>query len=107
MPKVLTEKQLRAIDPATLETKEIKWSNGTPIEAYDFTGKVRFNYDIGLSILNKEDTEHCLTSINGPNFKGNTNYEDDIHYRSLLTAAIKQIKTGHYKGKIANRHQWA
>lgn len=98
---IMTEEELRAFDPSLIEDKDIAWDNGTPEEPYQFTARVLFDYDRGLSILNKDDHEDCLTGMHGPTYAGRSNYSTKLQYHKNLTEAINMLKNGYYKGPIA------
>ena len=98
--KTMTEEELRAIDPKELENEDIKWSNGNN---FSFIGRVLFDYDIGLSILDKERPDICLTGIHGPKYdRGPSNFRGKEDYCKKLTSRINLIKTGVFDVKTLN-----
>ena len=62
----------------------------------NYIGVAIFDYDRGLSILEKGNTDHCLVGIHGPEYKGNTTYHDMNLYIKELNHVISMIKTGKY-----------
>ncbi len=92
--KIMTEKELRAIDPKELEGVDIDWKNG---DDWAFCGRVIFDYDQGLSIIAKEDPDHCLTGFHGPEYKNeHSTYESKAEYHKDLTSAIIMLKDRYY-----------
>lgn len=98
---IMTEKELRAINPEEYEGKDIIWDNGAGKQPFKFTARVLFDYDQGLSILEKNDTKHCLTAIHGPGYKGRSSYVDEEYYHNRLTEIFEMLSKGYYKGSIA------
>ena len=99
--KIMSEEELRAIDPSEFEDKDILWDNGTEKAPYKFTGRAIFDYDQGLSILNKDNPTHCLTAYHGPAYKGISKYKNKLTYHTNLTEVIKMIKKGYFIGPNA------
>lgn len=99
--EIMTEKELREINPEDFEGKDIPWDNGTEAYPHKFTGRVLFDYDQGLSILKKTDPEFCLTGYHGPAYKGDSNYLTEKRYHEDLTRSLNMIKDGYYKGPVA------
>jgi len=91
----MNEKELREIaDSGELEGRDIAWVYGID---YTKTGRVLFDYDQGLSIVEKDNTTNCLTAIHGPAYNSSeSNYQrgDKESYHKTLTAAIKQLRDG-------------
>ena len=96
--EILTEEQLRAIaDSEELEQKEISWFFNTYNKKPDFIYKIMFDYDQGFSILDKENTKHCLTGIHGPKYKSKkTNFTSKEQYHKYLSVTISLIKTNKF-----------
>lgn len=93
----MTEEELRAINPEEFECKDIAWQNE---EYYKFTGRVIFDYDIGLSILDRENPEFCLTGIHGPEYKGISNYKSKEEYHKMLELSFSMIRDRFYDVKL-------
>jgi hypothetical protein len=90
----MTEKQLRAINPVEYEGVDVTWQNGSGKKA---TGRVLFDYDQGLSVLNKENTEECLAGFHGPAYTPKkTNYTTKEVYHKDLSAVFSMLKYGFY-----------
>lgn len=80
------------IDYPELEKQKVKvnWGNGK-IKTGIVAG---CNYDIGITIVNKYDSNDFLLCLNGICRKGQTR---TLHYKPVFYALISQIKKGQVK----------
>ena len=85
-------------DYSHLEGKEIQWINN----GYEYTGiVVNVDYDIGVTIVNKDDKTDKLTCLNGPMSPNKEHYEYfKKTYKTDFYSTVRQIKKGLYNGKI-------
>ena len=94
--KIMTEEELRAIDPEEFEGKEYPWKN----DSLEATVVCVYEYDIGLSLVNTNDHEDCFTGIPGPNsIAGNAGSYEKSHYHKQLTISFNMLRKGQYNVK--------
>ncbi|HUU89209.1 MAG TPA: hypothetical protein VMX17_15855 [Candidatus Glassbacteria bacterium] len=106
--KILTEKELREIDPEEFEEKDIKYlfSDNASANAPSYTGRAIFDYDQGFSIVDKYNTSFCLVGIHGRQYKGPySKYTTKKKYEELLSICIDNLRTGngsYIAGRLSN-----
>lgn len=91
--EVMTEEELRAINPEEFEGVEYQWTSfgaeQTVIAVYD--------YDIGLSLVDKDDHEDCCVNHCGPSgMKAADRWQGSFVYRKRLTIAFKLLRSGSF-----------
>jgi hypothetical protein len=80
-----------------LDRMEIVWKY-TECDDSGGVGIVLYNYDIGFSIVNKENTEDCWTNFAGPATKKfkDLYYMSKEEYRKWVSNAVEQVRSGIY-----------
>jgi len=107
----MNTEELKNLDVTELEKKVIYWSNGISNynepemgvlagHPYATTGRVLYDYDIGLSILKHDNSDICLTNIPGAMRNTATaRYTNIKEYEINLNNAFKLLEKGSFDGQ--------
>jgi len=99
----MNTEELKNLDVTELEKKVIYWSNGTANyddpemrvlygQPYATTGRVLYDYNIGLSILKHDNSDICLTNIPGAMRNTGARYINVKNYEMKLNNAFKLLE---------------
>ncbi len=85
-----------------LEKREVAWFSIKDHKYGSYTGiVVGCEFDIGITIVNKDNKEHNLTCLNGPS-SPHGQFGNDEMYKALFLRTIDMINAGHVDPHVLN-----